>query len=96
LSALPTALSLTQTGAASFTVTEAGYRGQYTVASSATSVVTVTTPVTSTADTTQIAISAAAAGSANVTVGDTNGQYVIVPVGVTLAPVTIQRVGVQR
>jgi hypothetical protein len=93
---LPTALSLTQTGAAAFTVTEVGYRGQYSVSSTATGVVTVTTPVTSAADTTQIAIDAVAPGSADVIVSDTNGQSVTVPVGVTITPVTIQRVGVKR
>jgi hypothetical protein len=95
LNATPAALSLTQTGAATFTVTEVGYRGQYAVASSGASVVTVTTPVASSADTTQIAIDALAPGSANVTVTDAAGQSVTVPVGVTITPITIQRVGAQ-
>lgn len=71
-------------------MTEAGYRGSYTVTSSNTSVVTVSTPVVSSSNTTTIAINAVAAGTANVTVKDGNNQSVVVSVGVTTTPVTIQ------
>jgi hypothetical protein len=93
LTANPTALGLTQVGAASFSVTEAGYRGSYTVASDDTSRVTVTTPIASSSDTTTIAItvpSTAQGGTANVTVSDSHGQSVRVPVTVTLTNVTVQ------
>ena len=90
----PLALSLTITGPATVTVQETGYRGQYTVQTSNASVVTVTTPVTSTADVMPIAIDAVGSGTANVTVSDSYGQSVVFPVTVTLTPVTIQ--GIHR
>ena len=94
----PLAPSLTLTGPATVSVSEMGYRGQYTVMSSNTQVVTVTTPVTSIADVTAIAIDALNSGTANVTVTDSNGQSVVFPVTVTLTPITIQGVrhGSQR
>lgn len=90
LTASTNTLALVQTGAASFTVTEVGYRGQYTVTSTNTSVITVTSPVSSTSDTTTINISAVTAGTSNVKVQDASGQSQTVAVGVTLTPVTIQ------
>ncbi len=86
--------ALTQTGAATIAVTEAGYRSTYAVASTNTQVVTVTAPVTSTADTTPITITAVGAGTANVTVTDIYGQSVTFTVTVTLTPITIQ--GIHR
>jgi hypothetical protein len=85
----PTSPTLTQLGAATVTVEEVGYRGQYTVQSSSADV-SVTTPVTSTSDIMAIPIDAVAAGSANVTVTDAYGQSVIFAVTVTLTPITIQ------
>ena len=64
--------------------------GQYTVQTSNAAVVTVTTPVTSTADVMAIAINAVGSGTANVTVSDSNGQSVVFTVTVTLTPITIQ------
>lgn len=87
-------MTLTQTGAATFTVTETGYRGTYQVVSGTPSVVTVTTAVASTSDRTPISIDAIASGTGSITVADTFGQTVTVSVGVTLTPVTIQNVGV--
>ena len=93
LTASTSSLALTQTGPASFTVTEAGYRGQYTVTSSNTSVATASSPLASTADTTTIDLTAVAAGTTNVVVQDSNSQSITVAVGVTLTPVTIQSKG---
>ena len=86
----PTSPQLTQLGAATVSVQEVGYRGQYTVQSSNTNVITITTPVTSTSDITAIPIDAVGAGMANVTVSDAYGQQVVFAVTVTLTPITIQ------
>jgi hypothetical protein len=83
-----------QTGNATFSLTEAGYRGSYTVVSSAPAAVSAVSPVAATSDTTTVTADALAAGSANLTVTDRNGQSVVVAVGVTLTPVAIQ--GVRR
>jgi hypothetical protein len=91
-------LSLLGTGPATFTVTETGYRGTYTVTSNNTNQVTVdTSPVTSSSDTTTIHITVPSnaqstdnGGASSVTVSDTNGQQVVVPVTVTITNVTIQ------
>ena len=96
LTAAPAGLTLTQTGAATFTVTEAGYRGQYTVQSSNTAIATVTSPVASISDTTQIALTVLAAGTVTITVSDTYGQSVPEVVGVTLTPVSVQNTGARR
>lgn len=92
----PNGLTLTQTGAATFTVTETGYRGQYAVASNTTAVATVTSPVASSSDTTQITLNVLAAGTATITVTDASGQSVAEVVGVTLLPVTVQNTGARR
>jgi len=86
----PTSPQLTQLGASTVSVQEAGYRGQYTVQSSNTNVITVTTPVSSTSDVTAIPIDVVGAGMANVTVTDGYGQSVVFAVTVTLTPITIQ------
>jgi hypothetical protein len=90
----PLSPALTQLGPATVSVTEAGYRGTYTITSSNTQVVTVTSPVTSVSDTTAIPISAVGAGSSTITVSDTNDQSATFAVTVTLTPVTIQ--GIHR
>ena len=93
LTASTSSLTLSATGPASFTVTETGYRGSFTVVSSNTAVVTVTTPVTASSDTTTINITAVGAGTANVTVTDASNQHAVVAVGVTTSPITIQSHG---
>jgi len=85
-------LAVNQTGAASFTVTELGYTGSYTVTSDNTAAVTANSPVTAAGYpwATTIGITAVAAGIANVTVTDSHNQSVTVTVTVTTTPVTIQ------
>jgi hypothetical protein len=93
ISASPSPLDVGETGPQTIYVTEAGYRGNYTVSSDATKVVSVTSPVTATANTTPITVSVNAAGTAHVTITDSTGQSTTVTVVVTLTPVTISLAG---
>jgi hypothetical protein len=91
LGASPTTLTLNGTGAATFTVLESGYVGNFTVTSDNLSVITIdASPVTATGSSTTVNIHALAAGTANITVTDSTSQQVVVPVGVTTTPITIQ------
>ena len=93
ISASPSPLNVGETGPQTIYVTEAGYRGNYTVSSDATKIVSVTTPVTATSNTTPITVTANAAGTAHVTITDSKSQSVTVTVVVTLTPVTISLAG---
>jgi len=85
----PNPISLTQTGASSVIVTENGFSGSITAVSSDTGVLTVTaSPVTMTAGTATVNVSAVASGSTTLTVSD-GSRTVVVPVHVTITGVII-------
>jgi hypothetical protein len=90
LTASVSTLTVGEIGPTSFTVNEPGYRGTYTVTSANTGIVTATSPVTSTSDTTTIDLNVVSQGIANVAVKDASGQTVVVSVDVTLIAVTVQ------
>lgn len=89
LSVAPNPFEATQPGAATLTASESGYAGQLTVSSDNASVITVTSPATASGGSATIDVDVVNAGFANITVTDSHGQSVVVPVTVTLTPVTI-------
>ena len=89
LSVAPNPFSATQTGPATLTASETAYSGSLTVSSDNTGVVTVTTPATASGGTATIHVNVVNAGFANITVTDSHNQSVVIPVTVTLTPVTI-------
>lgn len=89
LSVAPNPFTATQTGAATLTASETGLSGNLTVSSDNASVVTVTSPATAGGGTATIHVNVVNAGFANIMVTDSHGQSVVIPVTVTLTPVTI-------
>jgi len=89
LSVAPNPFNATQTGAATLTATESAYAGTLTVTSDNTSVITATSPATASAGTATINVNVVNAGFAHLTIIDSHNQQVVVPVTVTLTPVTI-------
>jgi hypothetical protein len=88
------AMSVNDTGNHTFTVTETGYTGSYTVTSNNDDVITIPTSsitaVGSSPWTTTITYDAISSGTAIVKVQDANNQSVSVTVTVTTTPITIQ------
>ena len=89
LSVAPNPFNVTQTGAMTLTASETGYSGNLTVSSDNTSVVTVTSPATASAGSATVHVNVVNAGFANITVTDSHSQQVVIPVTVTLTPITI-------
>jgi hypothetical protein len=89
LSAAPNPFNATQPGTATLTATESGYAGSLTISSDNTSVITVTSPATASAGSATIHVNVVNAGFANLTITDSHNQQVVVPVTVTLTPVTV-------
>ncbi len=89
LSVAPNPFGATQTGAATLTALETGYAGQITITSDNTSVITVTSPATASGGSATLNVNVVNAGFANLTIKDSNNQTVVVPVTVTLTPVTV-------
>lgn len=89
----PNPISLLQTGPSSVTLTESGFSGPITAVSGDTGILTVaSSPVTMTAGTATVDISAVASGSTTLSVSD-GSLTVVVPVHVTISGVIISKAG---